>query len=225
MLKVARYLKIDEIVILGDYGDFVSITMHARNPRLAQFLMEEVQSVNEGLDELDRLFPKAKKVYLEGNHEYRLERYLCEKAPALLGLTSCRELFRIGQRPRWSYLDYGRNQAYKVLGSDLYARHTPLANSAGSGLARAMTSYCYGHIHQIQQAQAVGLDGQVRTAFSPGWLGDVRSAAFSYLHNPPQWQLGFALVSVYGSQKEFSHEIVKIKSDYSCMTHGKRFKV
>lgn len=223
MLKVARYLGVDEIFLYGDYGDFISVTSHKKDPRLAQFLLDEVRSVNEGLDELDYYFPRAKKVYLEGNHEYRLERYLTEQAPALLGLTSCRDLFRIRERKRWSYLDYGRTQAYRVLGSDLYARHTPLAASADCGLARASASYTFGHCHQIKQAAAVGLDGRAKIAFSPGWLGDAKSAAFSYMQNPTQWQLGFALVSVFGSSKAFSHEVVRIQSDYTCITHGKRF--
>lgn len=224
MLEVASFVGINEIVLLGDYADFYAVSAHSKDPRLPKMLHAEVESVIEGLDELDRAFPRAKKIYLEGNHENRLERYLSDKAPALFGLTACRDLFRLPQRPLWSYLDYGRDQSYRVLGTELHARHTPLASNAETGLRRALVSYTSGHTHRIVEAQVVGLDGRTRVAFSPGWLGDPRSSAFSYMHVPPQWQWGFALVSASGSSREFHHEIVQIKRDYSCVTHGKRFR-
>lgn len=225
MLEIASHAGVDEIVILGDYGDFYPVNAHpGKHPKLPQLLSEELESVNQGLDELDRLFPKAKKIYLEGNHEYRLERYLFDKAPALFGLTSCRELFRIAQRPRWSYLSYQRNQKYRVLGSDLYARHTPLAANALTGLRKALVSYIHGHTHQISEARAVGLDGRELIAMSPGWLGDARLRAFDYLSHPEQWAHGFAFVSVEGSSKSFHHEIIQIQKNFTALYNGKKFK-
>ncbi len=226
MLEVALYLGVDEIVLLGDYADFYSVSHYVRSadPRLPQLLIDEVESVNLGLDELDRLFPRAKKIYLEGNHEIRLEKYIESKAPALFGVTECRGLFQMHARPRWSYVGFGRSQKHRVLGSDLLARHKPIASNPMTGLRRAFASYCYGHNHHIEQAHAVGLDGQQHVAFSCGWLGDHRADVFGYMLDPPQWQLGFALATVAGPSKQFHHEIVEIKSNYTCLTHGKLFK-
>lgn len=225
MLEVASFVGVDEIVLLGDYADFISVSSHDKgDPRLPGILEEEVRSVNQGLDEFDKLFPRAKKIYLEGNHEYRLERYLYKNAPALFGLTECEALFQIPQRPLWSYRSYGRNQAYRVLGTELHARHTPLASSAKTSLTRALCSHCYGHIHRLEEHRSVGLDGKTYVAFSPGWLGDPRSKAFDYLQNPANWQWGFGLVSA-SSPKEFHHEIVHIRRDFSCIASGKRFKI
>lgn len=224
MLEVASYVNPEEIVLLGDYADFYSVSRHLRDPRLPHMLHEELISVNEGLDELDRLFPRARKIFLEGNHEVRLETYLKNQAPALFGVTEVRSLLKFHQRPLWQFQSFGRSQAYRILGSDLYARHRPLASAPRAGLARAFVSYCYGDIHKIEECQAVGLDGVVRISFCPGWLGDERLKAFDYMLAPPQWQLGFALVSVEDSSKLFHHEIVEIKRDHSCVTGGKRFK-
>lgn len=226
MLEAASFAGVSEIVLLGDYADFYSVSAHDKsaNPKLPGLLLDEVMSVNQGLDELDKLFPEAKKVFLEGNHEYRLERYIAARAPALFGATECVNLFRMSSRPRWSYLPYTKNQGYRVLGSSLIAKHTPLASSAMNGLKRAMASVCYGHNHRIEVVYHVGLDGETHVAFSPGWLGDERLKAFDYMANQPNWQLGFALVYVNGSQKTFHHEIVHIKPDYSCVVQGKRLK-
>jgi len=110
MLEVASFVIPDEIVLLGDYADFYPVSRHAKDPSVAHALTDEIKSVNEGLDQLDKLWPKAKKVYLEGNHEWRLERYLSEQAPALFGVTDCPLLFQINQRPLWSYHRFGRTQ-------------------------------------------------------------------------------------------------------------------
>jgi hypothetical protein len=225
MLEVASFHGIDEIVILGDYADFWTVSFHeqSKDPRLPKLLMEEVESVNLGLDELDRLFPQANKVFLEGNHEYRLERYVQAKAPALFGVTECTNLFQIPLRKKWRYRSYGKGQPYRVLGTSLLAKHTPLASSPMTGLRKAAQSYCYGHNHRIEECHVVGLDGASHVAFSPGWLGDERLKAFGYMVDQPNWQLGFAIV-YSSSPKEFHHEIVKIKSGYTCVSAGRLFK-
>lgn len=223
-MEVASFLKIDEVVLLGDYADFYSVSRHLKNPRLPKLLEEEVRSVISGLEELDEAFPKAKKIYLEGNHEARLEAYLSNHAPALFGLSSCPELFQISTKPSWCYKRFDRNQAHRVLGSDLFARHRPLAMTPKSAIQRALVSCCYGDIHKIEECQLVGLDGKLKIAFCPGWLGDVRLKAFDYMLSPPQWQMGFALVSFDPSKKMFHHEIIHIKNNFTCLARGKLFK-
>lgn len=222
MLEVALFVGIDEIVLLGDYADFYSVSRHGKSPDLPNMLAKEIESVNEGLDQLDKLWPKAKKIYLEGNHEFRLESYLCDKAPALFGVTECRQLFGLSQRPLWQYHSFGRDQGYKVLGTNLIARHRPLASNPKTGLQRAGHSYCYGDIHKIEEARAVTLDGKTTVAFCPGWLGETRHKVFDYMQSPAQWQHGFAIVST-DSSKTFHHEIIEIKNN-TAITHGKSFR-
>ena len=224
MLEVAAFVNPDEIVLQGDYADFYSVSRHLKDPRVATLLQQEIDSVNQGLDELDKYFPTAKKVYIEGNHEARLEKYLVEKAPGVFGVTECRELFGVTRRPLWSYHEFGRAQSYRILNSDLYVRHRPLSNNPIGGLRKALVSYCYVDIHKIEEAQIVGLDGKTRIAFCPGWLGDVRHRVFDYMPSTPQWQWGFALVTVEGTQKTFHHDIIQIKDNHTCVFRGKVFK-
>ena len=227
MIKALRFVDPCEIVLLGDYADFYSVSRHSKDPRLEHLLQKEVDDVNSGLDELDALFPKAKKVFLEGNHEARLSSYVGNHASALFGLTDCEYLFRLNQRPRWSWIAFGKNQLYRVLGSDLCTRHRPLASNAKTSVLRAGLNLCYGDIHKIELAYAVALDGRNLVGFCPGWLGDLKQVgAFDYMVSMPQWQLGFALVGVDPSQpKMFHHQIITIKPDYSCVVWNKKIKL
>lgn len=223
MIEIAKYIGIDEIVLLGDYADFYPVSGYKKDPRFPVLLEKEIKSVNEGLDQLDKEWPLAKKVYLLGNHEKRLETYLVDKAPALFGVTDCQFLFGLNQRKRWACIDFDRHQVYRVLGSDLMARHRPLATNPKSGLQRAGQSYCYGDIHKIEEAHAVSLDGKPLVAFCPGWLGETRHRAFDYMASPAQWQQGFAIVSKEKSSKTFHHEIIEIKNN-TAIVYGKKFR-
>lgn len=225
MIKIARDLNPDEIVILGDYGDFYAVNSHGKDPRLMHMLLDEVQDINQGLDELDKLFPKARKRFLEGNHEYRLERYLTDNAPALFGVTSTPHLFNLHQRPGWTFHSYGPKQSVRILNSKLYAKHIPIGSGAKTTAQRAMSSVVFGHCHRIEEAQIVSLDGQNYKAFTPGWLGDSRQdQVFGYVQNHEQWSLGFAAVYVDPKTRFFYSQIIHILDNMTAVFNGKIYK-
>jgi hypothetical protein len=107
--KVLLSLKkdISEIVFLGDVCDFFSVNSHGSHPQVFNMLIDEVEIINKELDWFDQNFKRAKKVFIEGNHEHRLERYLLNKAPALFGVTEVKFLLNMNKRPNWKFCDYG----------------------------------------------------------------------------------------------------------------------
>lgn len=227
MLNVLSDLssKLSEIVILGDYADYYSVTSHQKDPRLPQMLEREVEDVNDGLDELSGNFPKAKITYIQGNHEYRLERYLQERAPAIFGMVDNQTLFKIHQRPNFRWIPYGPAQCYRVAGSKLFARHEPFGSSSKTTAARGLCSIVFGHTHRMEESHIVGLDGKGHVSFSVGWLGDKRKdQVFGYVKAHHQWQLGFGLVWVDPKTRYFYHEKILILDNLTCMVNGKVYK-
>lgn len=231
MLLVAKFLNkigfLKEIVILGDYADIYCLHGHgSKDPTLKLMLKDEIELVNKCLDELDKLFPKVKKVYLQGNHEYRFERYIQSNCPELFGITDFKHIIKMHERNNWKYVYYSPNQSYKVLGSKLTARHEPLASSAKATAAKALCSLVYGHIHRIEESHIVGLDGTNHVCFSVGWLGDKRNdKIFGYVKSHHQWQLGFGVVFVDPKTKYFYHQKINILDNYTCVFNGKTFKL
>lgn len=226
MLKVGLYFRkvLKEIVLYGDYADFYSVMTHDKSPDLDRLLVQEVEAVNKRLDELDKLFPKANKVYLEGNHEDRLERYLCNQAPALFGITDIRFLFKLNQRPRWKLIPYGPNQQYKVLGSKLLAKHEPPPGSVYNSAKEAGSSIVFGHVHRKIESFHVNLKGKEYGGYCPGWLGDKKKKTFDYVKKHHQWQLGFDLIWVDKKTKLYYRQNVHILENYTCVVDGKLFK-
>lgn len=225
MLKVCRDLKITEVVLLGDYADFYDISRHGKTPGVEAIFYEEVEAVNERLDELDREFPKAKKVYIEGNHEYRLARYLTSHAEALEGVVNVPALLKLKYRKNWKWVPYRPNQLYRIGGSDLYARHEPLSGSthaAHGSVVKAGCSLVFGHIHRIQESQVVMADGAIHRGMSVGWLGDADHPVMSYVPSFHQWSHGFGIATIL-SNGNFFHNTVHI-IDYRCVVNGKLYQ-
>lgn len=225
MLEVAKFCKVQHIYILGDYADFYAVSSHGKDPSVQNILINEISLVIQNLEEIDKNFPDAKKVFIEGNHEYRLERYINEKAPSLFGITSTMDLLELRDRPNWSFASYGPRQSVDIAGSYLKARHEPLASSAKATASKALCSLVYGHIHRIEESHLVGLDGTNHVCFSVGWLGDKRmDKIYGYVKTHHQWQLGFGLVYVDEKTRYFYHQKIHIMDNYTCTVNGKLFR-
>ena len=91
----------DEIIILGDFLELASVSMHGGSADLVR-LETDIAAGNKALDELRSDAPLAETVFMEGNHETRLNRFLFSFAPALYGSLSVEKGLRLEERGiRW----------------------------------------------------------------------------------------------------------------------------
>lgn len=221
-IKVMQEHDPEEIVLLGDYADFYGVGGHGKTPGLAKSFMQEVEAVNARLDELDKKFPRAKKVYICGNHEWRLDRYVAKNAEDLDGLISVPQMFCLKQRKNWTWVPYTSDQLYQVAGSKLYARHEPLGGGthvAHGSVVKAGCSLVFGHTHRLQESQVVMANGDQHRGISLGWLGDPKHRVMSYVAGFHQWSQGFGLVHVYDKGLFFFQTVHII--NHKCHALGK----
>jgi len=225
MLAVAVDVGLDEIVIMGDFADFYDVMSHQKDPRIRCKLEFELIRVQERLMELNALFPNTKKVYICGNHENRLDRYIANNAPALFGRVSIESLLGLKELG-YEFVDYGPNQKYKVLGSKLYARHEPIGggeHSAASTVKKANKSVAFGHTHRIQEFQFRDMDGDMHRGINLGCLVDMNHPVFNYVKSHVQWCHGFGIVNVLEDGSFFNHIVHII--DYKCTYNGFVYQV
>lgn len=84
--KFAKDYKPEIFVFNGDIIDFYAISHYDKSPARKENMVTELQSANYCIDYLLDGVPKnAKKYFLEGNHEYRLQSFIW-KNPAFYGL-------------------------------------------------------------------------------------------------------------------------------------------
>jgi hypothetical protein len=184
------------VLLNGDTLDFYGISTFVRDPRIRRF-PKEIKTCIQFLEHLKGLFPKARIIFKTGNHEERYERYMCVKAPELLGIDSfdlqnVLELERLG-------IEYVSDKRPIMLGK-LYALHgheyrfpisNPVNPARGLFLRARVNSLC-GHFHQTSQHSEKDLADKVTGCWSGGALCE--------LHPPymplNKWNHGFMEVEV-----------------------------
>lgn len=221
MLSVAKVFKPHTIISIGDFGDFYSVSGHSKDPQRDRRLRWEVQSVRAGLDDLDGLGAR-RKIFIEGNHEDRLRRYLQDKAPELFDVVNVPELLRLKERG-WEFVPYKDH----IRVGKVYFTHD--VGSTGRYAAfRALDMYRHGvvtgHTHKMSYVVEGNLAGEQQLSVILGWLGD--SKQIDYLQRGKAIRdcaLGFGighLDTVSGLLYIQPIPLVK----YTCLVDGKLYR-
>src|ERR1035437_5383082 len=191
MLKAGKIFKPDHTVILGDFADFYGVSSHSKDPNRALKLKEEIESVKKALDQVKTL--KAKNnVFVSGNHEDRLERYLRDRAPELFNFISIPKILELKEKG-FSYTP--KKQAYKI-GKLNVTHDTGVAGRFAhyKALDTFQHNVIIGHTHRIGYAVEGDAQGQRHLGAMFGWLGDVNE--IDYMHQVKarkEWSLGFGI--------------------------------
>ncbi len=191
MLSVARELRPETIVVIGDLVDFYSVSAHSKDPNRAFKLEAEVESGVALLGQLDDL-GATKKVFTEGNHENRLERYLRDKAPELYGMAALSD-FLVLEENGWVLVPY---QQHIKLGKVYYTHDAGKTGrySTYQTLDAFQHSVVFGHSHRMSYVVEGDATGASKVGAQFGWLGDVSKA--DYMHRVKanrDWATGFGV--------------------------------
>ena len=192
--KAAALIRPTTIALMGDFADFVSVSFHPKNPNVHESLRSEVDAVKAELKRFDAYGAK-RKVYVYGNHEYRLERYLAEKAPALFGVVDCDTLFDL-KATGWESVPY---RSHTKVGKLFLTHDTGVAGADAHRRSGATFehSVVIGHTHRMATHYFGNATGETHVAAMLGWLGDRNQIDYM---NPikvyKDWQLGFGLAHV-----------------------------
>lgn len=188
-LDAAHAFKPHRIVLMGDFADFYAVSFHGKHPMRSGGLQQEVGAVNKRLDEIQAL--GAEVIYISGNHEYRLERFLIAKAPELFGMVEVSKLFRVAARG-WTWVPYmqhitiGRLHLTHDVGHYGMNAHRQTRQAFESNSA-------IGHTHRLAVEYVGSAKGSAHVGAMLGWLGD--KSAIDYMHagKAAAWQHGFGL--------------------------------
>lgn len=221
MIKVGKYIKPAHILIQGDFMDCAPVSSHSKDPRRILRLPAEIAATKSGLSDLESLGAKNL-VYIAGNHEDRLERYLKDKAPDLIDFVNIPDLLDLSKRG-WEYVPYKSH--YKL--GKLFVTHDtgtagPTAHS--KALNDFQNNVVIGHTHRMAYEVRGNAQGKPHVAAMFGWLGDSRKA--DYMHRIKalrDWSLGFGIG--YLEPKSGMVYITPVPIvNYTCVVNGKLFK-
>lgn len=218
-LKALHQVKPDQLVIIGDFVDCYSISSHRKNPRRKSLLSNEIDAACMGLDALQDVMGH-KVVFCEGNHEERLERYLCDRAPELYGMVDIRSL--LTKDRGWRWVPYGD---WITIGKVSFSHDVGRAgmHALRQSLVDFGDNIVIGHTHAGGTTYMGTTSGRRLVALNVGWLGDY--SAINYTHKARaqrMWQHGFGLIDQDGRGRSWCQFIPIV--DGQCMIDGKVIK-
>ncbi len=198
-----RFLKREKpvwLVLNGDFQDFWEISSFDLVPRAGKAFWEEVRLGRGILRSFRRILPKARITWLEGNHEFRLRKYLLANAPELQGLPglSMPDLFGLKDL-RIEYVpchpDATRFTDNFIRVGKLHVGHWDRVARQGGYAAKGLVedkgvSVLQGHTHRFGAHARTTVDGRVLLGIEN--FSMCRRDVGYVAH--PNWQLGFSVV-------------------------------
>jgi len=203
----------------GDNNDFYQISKFDKNPSRLANLQADIDDTKAMFSRHSKIFPEAKKVLLEGNHEARLQRFLWSSAMPLSSLAclTVPELFKLGDFG----IDYIPYEQGLMVNNVFLALHGDIASIHSGYTAKRMyekhggCGIC-GHCHRggsFYKRDRFGIwgwwEGFCLCHLNPDWIKN------------PNWVQGISLVHFRG--KRFWVEQIPI-IDHSLMYGGKLYE-
>lgn len=198
--RFLRDQKPDVFVINGDFLDMWDISSFDRTPRFGEPLIEELKIGRKILERFRKILPKAKIIYLAGNHEFRLIRLILKKSPELyglpglsvpdlLGLKELDIIYKDIQKGASSFIDN-----WIRLG-DLYIGHWNKVNKHAGYTAKNLldekgVSLIQGHTHKYGLSSRRYVDGKMLIGVENFCLCRLDP----HYVNKPSWSQGFSVI-------------------------------
>lgn len=189
-LQYIKDEKPDKIVLNGDIVDFYGVSSYSKDPLRLNTLQDEVDAAAGFFHTLREIVgPDTEIVYIKGNHEDRLERFLLDKAPSLCSLNclALDELLLLAQYDI-RFVDVGIHLGDLEIVHGFVARKNPGA-SAKAYYEKSCSSILIGHVHRLNITYFKNKFGQ-HCLVENGCLCGLDP---DYTHSP-NWQNGFSTV-------------------------------
>ena len=202
------------VVLLGDIADCYRLSRWEKDPDTRRF-PEERENVRHFLMVLRKTFPNAKIIYKRGNHEYRFERELINKAPEFYGMEEFRldVLFGLSELGiDWvtdkRLIKYGH---LWLLHGDEYKGTSSSVNPARGMALKAKECTMAAHNHRRSEQDSKTISGKVIGNWSIGCACDLHPKWLPL----NEWQHGYALLERTDDEGNFvptNRKVIKGKS-------------
>jgi predicted MPP superfamily phosphohydrolase len=209
-LAFTRWFKPETVFLIGDIIDFYSIpSKFDRDPSRLLALQEELDATVAFLKRVRKAAPNARIVYLSGNHEHRLIRYLW-KHPEISVLKSLRLPVQLGLDD----LEIEHHEYHEqVQWHGLLVEHGDRVSKVSAATAKSMLDargVCgiSGHVHRL------GMYYKTDNSGVKVWMenGCLCSLSPSWIIGKPNWCHGFTIGYANKGSKRFICEQIPILS-------------
>jgi len=226
--KFLKDVKPDTLVLNGDFLDFWELSRFEKDPTLKDRLPDEFKVAHKILGSFRKILPKARIIYIEGNHSFRLKKFLMSSAPDLYGIEgiSLPDFLHFKEYGiEWVGTPEGATswQDTYVRFGELYIGHFNKVSQNSAYTAKGLVekygvSIIQNHVHRggmfykrlLNGKTLVGVENYCMCDLSPNYV------------STPNWESGWSVVYTHKN----SFDIVPIHvHGYSFMWNGKRYEL
>lgn len=188
--------KLDYFIINGDLLDCWEISKFSRVPNSGESLRDEFDWAYDELRAIRKIIPNTKIIIVEGNHEFRLKKYIIERAKELYGLRglTIQEQLRLNELnieyiPTLEGANKFTHNDFKI--GDLYIGHYDKASKYSiANLVESLgVSFIQGHDHRFSMFSKTFRDGRELIGLGQGCLCSLKPSYIAF----PNWQQGFSV--------------------------------
>ena len=210
LCKVIKALQPDYLIVLGDSLDFYQLSKFDKDPLRKTTVSSDVTDFKHVLQRLDAACPlKTEKVFLEGNHEHRLQKWIWSNATELGNMIPSLENYCGFKSLGWRFFKYGK---FYKLGSVLYMHGDRCGMNVSINMIRKYgCSVVHGHDHGAgirYFANAI----ERMWALNCGHLSDMRQQEYLY-GGVADWTAGFGVV-------EYSNDLRHAQPSFVPIVNG-----
>lgn len=192
--------KPDRLIIAGDFIDFAEISDFRKAPIEGDILQKNIDLAVKELTELRKLMGRKQIDYIEGNHTWRLKKYLINHAPELSGLKNLKienllqlDKLKVKFYPVKKEANRFQDNFLKI--ENLYIGHFDKANKGSGMTARRLlldkgVSVLQSHCHRFGMITQRQMNNNLLVGAEVGCLCSLNP---SYLSNP-DWCQGFVVL-------------------------------
>lgn len=217
-LAVAEDIQPEILFLDGDACDFYALSRFSKEPIRELQLQDELDETVDILGTFRKALPSARFVFIRGNHEHRLDKYLC--TPGARGLRQLRaltipELLHF-EELNIEYVEGSGREAWTEYGKvhighfDIYRKWS--AYAAKELVMKHAESVIQAHTHKLGTHYRRYPGGRTVVGIESGCLCDLNPEYVS----DPDWQHGFTIITKRVHTNRFHIKQVPI-IDYECM--------
>ena len=212
VLRAFEHLKPQRLLILGDWLDAAFASAHPASSReeadqQGGYIAGEIEPCRRLLEEFETQKETKEIIYIEGNHEFRVERLITRDKGAWLAIPELvlpKSLLAMNRKKKFTWVPYQHNASprdgyslpHYEIADGLIAVHgwSTSKYSASKHLDLVQGwSIVYGHTHRAQsESRRHPMTGRVIKGWSPGCLAGLQPM---WQHSSPtSWTHGFSLI-------------------------------
>lgn len=219
----------DWLILNGDFQDFWEISSFDRTPRTSKDLREEIDIGKRTLRSFRRSLPGARITWIEGNHEFRLRKYLLQNAKELYGLPGLSvpaifDLERLGIKYVACHELASKFTDNFIRVGNLYVGHFAKVSKHGAYAAKLLVeekgvSLLQGHTHRFGAHARTTVDGRVLLGIENFSMCSRQQSYVSHAN----WQLGFSVVYFQPGNGRFHWFPILIRHDYRFIWRNREY--